>query len=84
MVEPGLRASNRTLLLRNMFWDPAAGLENNGAGLEQMIAGKLFVFGLECVGHFLAYVAHFVLLRDVWIPRSHSHPESWRSKQARY
>jgi hypothetical protein len=45
MVEPGLRASNRTLLLRNMFWDPAAGLENNGAGLEQMIAGKLFFAG---------------------------------------
>jgi hypothetical protein len=27
-----------------MFWDPAAGLENNGAGLEQMIAGKIFFF----------------------------------------
>jgi hypothetical protein len=69
MVEPGLRASNRTLLLRNMFWDPAAGLENNGAGIEQMIAGKLFAFGLECVGHSFAYVAYFdfVLLRDVWI-----------------
>jgi hypothetical protein len=23
---------------------------------------------LECVGHSFAYVAHFVFLRDVWIP----------------
>ncbi len=23
--------------------------------------------GLECVSHFFAYVAHFILLRDVWI-----------------
>jgi hypothetical protein len=31
----------------------------------------LYIFlifgGLECVGHFFAYVAHFVFLRDVWI-----------------
>ncbi len=26
-----------------------------------------FFGGLECVGHFFAYVAHFVFLRDVWI-----------------
>jgi hypothetical protein len=26
-----------------------------------------FFGGLECVGHFFAYVAHFVLLRDVWV-----------------
>jgi hypothetical protein len=68
MVEPGLRASNRTLLLRNMFWDPAAGLENNGAGLEQMIAGKLFVLRARVLAmHSFAYVADFVLLRDVCI-----------------
>jgi hypothetical protein len=24
--------------------------------------------GLECVGHSCAYVAHFVFLKDVWIP----------------
>jgi hypothetical protein len=28
----------------------------------------LYVFGgLECVGHSFAYVAHFVILEDVWI-----------------
>jgi hypothetical protein len=26
-----------------------------------------FFGGLECVGHFYVYVAHFVFLRDVWI-----------------
>jgi hypothetical protein len=26
-----------------------------------------FFGGLQCVGHSFAYVAHFVLLRDVWI-----------------
>ncbi len=25
-----------------------------------------FFGGLECVGHFFAYVAHFVFLEDVW------------------
>jgi hypothetical protein len=24
------------------------------------------MYGLECVGHIFAYVAHFVFLRDVW------------------
>ncbi len=23
--------------------------------------------GLECLGHSIAYVTHFVLLRDIWI-----------------
>jgi hypothetical protein len=28
----------------------------------------LYIFGrLECDGHFFAYGAHFVFLRDVWI-----------------
>ena len=39
MVEPGLRETNRSLLLRNMFWDPAAAIENGGAGIEKMLAG---------------------------------------------
>jgi hypothetical protein len=26
-----------------------------------------FFGGLECVGHSIGYVAHFVFLRDVWI-----------------
>ncbi len=28
---------------------------------------NIFFGGLECVGHLIAYVAHFVFLRDVWI-----------------
>jgi hypothetical protein len=39
-----------------------------------------FFGGLECVGHSLAHVAHFVFLRDVWI----RNPESCRSQQVRY
>jgi hypothetical protein len=27
----------------------------------------IFFCGLECVGHYFAYVAHFVFLGDVWI-----------------
>ncbi len=37
-------------------------------------------YGLECVGQSVAYLAHYVYLRDVWIRT----PESFRSKQARY
>jgi hypothetical protein len=39
MVEPGLRTSNRSLLLRNMYWDPSASIEDGGAGIERMLAG---------------------------------------------
>jgi hypothetical protein len=40
MVEPGNREANRSLLLRNMFWDPAASVENGGYGIERMLAGN--------------------------------------------
>jgi hypothetical protein len=80
MVEPGLRASNRTLLLRNMFWDPAAGLENNGAGLEQMIAGKLFFWLARVCWPLLCLCRPFCIVERCL----DSNPESCRSKQARY
>ncbi len=38
--------------------------------LDQNLVLSLFVYflgGLECDGHSLAYVAHFVFFRDVWI-----------------
>jgi hypothetical protein len=28
---------------------------------------EYFFGGLECVGHFFAYLSHFVILSDVWI-----------------
>jgi hypothetical protein len=37
----------------------------------------MYIFGgLECVGHFFAYVAHFVFLRDVWIRTQRAAVES--------
>jgi len=43
--------------------------------MEQIVS---FFGGLEFVGYFFAYVAHFVLWRDVWIRTQRA------SKQARY
>jgi hypothetical protein len=33
----------------------------------QRFSRRIFFGGLKCVGHYFAYVAHFVFLRDVWI-----------------
>jgi hypothetical protein len=38
--------------------------------IKLLFSSILFIYffgGLECVGHSFAYVAHCVLLRDVWI-----------------
>ncbi len=45
--------------------------------LEEFLFFVYFFGGLECVGHFFAYVAHLWFLRD-------SNPEYCRSKLARY
>jgi hypothetical protein len=39
-----------------------------------------FGVGLVCVGHFLAYVAHFEFLRDVWIQTQRAAIVSRRAK----
>ncbi len=41
---------------------------------------EYFFAGLKCVGHFFAYVAHFVFFERCL----DSYPESCRSKEARY
>jgi hypothetical protein len=41
--------------------------------MYSFFGGYLFVFGgLECDGHFFAYGAHFVFLRNVWIQTQRS------------
>ncbi len=35
--------------------------------------------GLECVGHYFAYVAHFAFLRDDWIRTQRAAVASWRA-----
>jgi hypothetical protein len=40
-----------------------------------------FLQGLECVGHSLAYVAHFVFFKYVWIRTQRA---ALASRQARY
>ena len=38
-----------------------------------------FFGGLECVGHYFAYVAHVWFLRDVWIRTQSAAVASWRA-----
>jgi hypothetical protein len=49
--------------------DPALWLSSPSHS-SQVFKFPVFIFysfgGLECVGHCFAYVAHFVLMRDVW------------------
>jgi hypothetical protein len=42
-------------------------LDQEKKDLETQLVQVKVSFVLECVGHFFAYVAHFVFLRNVWI-----------------